>query len=129
MILPRAWRHLAIKVKSEKNQFSRRISPGRLDIKNRILCIGVDSALLETRRQVLALHGYDAEIALPAEIKQIPPGHFDLLVVSVMVIDDDKYRIVRLARPDTRILILESLVLPNELLALIEGALTRRTAT
>ena len=47
----------------------------------RILAIGIDMGLLETRQALLTSRGYDSVIATPEDVdEKLPSGRFDLVI-------------------------------------------------
>ena len=93
-------------------------------LKGRILCIGMDLLLLQTRQLLLNSKNYDSAIALPGVVnRELLAGGFDLLIISVSVGRMESNRIVALKAGNTRTLVLDTLVMPDELLGMIEEAL------
>lgn len=81
--------------------------------------------LLKTRQALLVSRGYDSEIATPEDIDQkLRSGKFDLVILSVSLSQEDKLHIQANIPPGTRPLVLETLVLPEELLRMAAEALT-----
>jgi DNA-binding response OmpR family regulator len=90
----------------------------------RILCSGVDFSLLATRRALLDSHGYESFIATPGDVdEKIQSGRFDLVILSAMLSEEEKRRIQGEIPDGTKVLVLESLVLPKELLGMVASAL------
>jgi DNA-binding response OmpR family regulator len=92
----------------------------------RILCVGIDPDLLTTPQALLAYRGYDPVIATPEDVdEKLRFGTFDLAILSVMLSPEDKL-VVRSKLPaGTRVLALETIVWPEELLKLVAKALSR----
>jgi hypothetical protein len=86
----------------------------------RLLCVGKDPALLQTRCAVLCRHGYDSTSATVAEA-EIPlrTEEFDLVVVSAFLSGFEKDRVIS-AAGEIPTLVLEGLTLASELLAQVE---------
>jgi DNA-binding response OmpR family regulator len=90
----------------------------------RILSIGIDPGLLRTRQALLASHGYDCQTATPIDVdEKLKSGTFDLAILSVMLGEVEKHRILAALPAGTRPLVLETMVWPNELLRLMAEAL------
>jgi hypothetical protein len=91
--------------------------------KKRILCVGGDPALLQTRCAVLISTGYDAQCGPYFEAERILGiDQFDLVIVSAFLTEQQKDRIVTLAGAMPTI-ILRGLTLAPDLLHLIEQRL------
>jgi DNA-binding response OmpR family regulator len=89
-----------------------------------VLSVGIDPGLLKTRQALLASRGYDSVIATPEEVdEKLHSGTFDLVILSVMLSQQDKRLIQAKLPASTRLLVLETLVWPNELLRLVAEAL------
>ena len=57
----------------------------------RILTVGIDPALLETRQAVLTSRGYESLTATPADVdEKLRSGRFDLVILSVMLSQQEK---------------------------------------
>jgi DNA-binding response OmpR family regulator len=94
----------------------------------RILCVGIDERLLATRQALLVLQGYDCLTASPADIEEkLSPGRFDLVILSVMLSEEDKGQIRTKTPAGTMVVSLTSLVMPEELLRIVDEALMQRT--
>ncbi len=90
----------------------------------RVLCVGIDSGLLKTRQALLASRGYDPVIATPDDVdEKLRFGTFDLAILSVMLSPEAKLIIQGRLPTGTRVLLLETLVWPTELLSLVAEAL------
>jgi DNA-binding response OmpR family regulator len=90
----------------------------------RILSVGTDPGLLKTRQALLASRGYDSVIATPADVDENLHSHtFDLVILSAMLSHEATRRIQDKLPAGTRPLVLETLVLPEELLRLVAEAL------
>jgi hypothetical protein len=60
----------------------------------RILSVGTDVKLLETRHALLASRGYDSLIATPEDVdEKVNSGRFDLVILSAMLRSEKKRRI------------------------------------
>jgi DNA-binding response OmpR family regulator len=89
-----------------------------------VLSVGIDPGLLKTRQALLASRGYDSVIATPEDVdEKLHSGTFDLVILSVMLSQQDKHLIQAKLPASTRLLVLETLVWPNELLRLVAEAL------
>jgi hypothetical protein len=90
----------------------------------RILSVGIDMGLLATRQALLTSRGYDAVIATPGDVDQkLHSGGFDLVILSTMLSQEEKRRIQAKLPASTRPLVLETLVMPSELLHMVAEAL------
>jgi DNA-binding response OmpR family regulator len=90
----------------------------------RILSVGTDLALLNTRQAVLASYGYDSLTATPEDFdEKLNSGRFDLVILSVMLSEQDKRDMQAKLPAGTRTLVLVSLMYPDELLQLVADAL------
>jgi hypothetical protein len=90
----------------------------------RILSIGTDVKLLETRHALLASRGYDPQIATPEDVEEkLQTGKFDLVILSVMLTEEEKRCIQAKLPTGTRALLLETLVTPKELLRMVAEVL------
>jgi DNA-binding response OmpR family regulator len=79
-----------------------------------------------TRQALLAYSGYDPVVATPEDVdEKLRFGKFDLAILSVMLSPGDKLSIRSKLPAGTRVLALETLVWPNELLSLVAEALSR----
>ena len=89
----------------------------------RILCVGNDANLLATRCAVLNRSGYDATCATVIEAETLlGSGKYDLVVVSAMLADSEKRRVLSAASHGSA-LVLRGLTMAPELLALVEARL------
>ena len=94
------------------------------DTMARVLCVGTDLKLQELRRLVLNSHGYETEIALPQNVnRDLLSRDFDVAILSVMLSGDQRTRILALMPLRTQTLVLETIVMPDELLGMINRAL------
>jgi DNA-binding response OmpR family regulator len=60
----------------------------------RILSVGTDMIILETRHPLLASRGYDPLIATPEDVdEKLQAGGFDLVILSVMLTEEDKCKL------------------------------------
>lgn len=60
----------------------------------RVLIVGIDIGLLETRQALLASRGYDSVIATPEDVdEKLQSGRFDLAILSVMLSPEKKREI------------------------------------
>jgi DNA-binding response OmpR family regulator len=90
----------------------------------RILCVGIDLGLLKTRQALLGSRGYDSLIATPEDFaEKLRSGKFHLVILSAMLSQEDKRLIQAKLPADTRLLVWERLVLPEELLRMVAEAL------
>jgi DNA-binding response OmpR family regulator len=90
----------------------------------RVLSVGIVEGLLKTRQALLASRGYDSQIATPEDVNEkLHSGAFDLVILSVMLSEKDKRLIQAKLPATTRLLVLETLVWPNELLRMVAEAL------
>jgi hypothetical protein len=86
----------------------------------RILSVGTDVRLLETRHALLASRGYDPVTATPEDVdEKLHAGSFDLVILSVMLSEEEQGRIQNKLPPGTRLLTLQTLVWPGELLRMV----------
>jgi DNA-binding response OmpR family regulator len=96
----------------------------------RILSVGIDSGLLRTRQAVLASQGYDCVTATARDVdEKVNAGTFDLVILSVMIDGAEKRRILATLPAGTRPLVLESIVLPDQLLGMVAEAHSDRHAS
>jgi DNA-binding response OmpR family regulator len=92
----------------------------------RVLSVGIDLGLLTTRQALLASRGYDSEIATPEDVdEKLRSGTFDLVILSVSLSPEEKRHIQASLQAGTRPLVLETFVLPGELLRMVTGALSQ----
>jgi DNA-binding response OmpR family regulator len=90
----------------------------------RVLCVGIDPGLLSTRQAVLAACGYDCVIATPEDVdEKLRFGTFDLAILSVMLSHEETLTVLSKLSAGTRVLALETIVWPDELLKLVAKAL------
>jgi hypothetical protein len=83
----------------------------------RILCVGMDRTLLDSRCAVLASQGYDARPIQFAEAEELlKTAVFDLVILSAMLSLEEEKRILAAVPGATKTLALESLVTPPDLL-------------
>jgi hypothetical protein len=95
----------------------------------RVLTVGIDVGLLETRQALLISRGYDSLIGTPADVdEKLQSGRFDLVILSVMLGQEEKRRIQTELPAGTRALVLETLVWPEELLRMVDEALAGNPA-
>jgi DNA-binding response OmpR family regulator len=89
----------------------------------RLLCVGNEPELLQTRCAVLIQSGYDAQWASLAEGETLlRTKEFDLMIVSARLSDWEKGRILT-AAGKTPVYVLTDLSLADELLAQVERRL------
>ena len=90
----------------------------------RVLTVGTDASLLSTRQALLRSRGYDSLIATLEDFdEKLRSGKFDLIVFSVTLSQEEK-RHIQVKLPDgTRMLELEALVWPEELLRIVAETL------
>jgi DNA-binding response OmpR family regulator len=90
----------------------------------RVLTVGTDVDLLETRQALLASRGYDPLIATLEDVdEKLRSDRFDLVILSATLSQEEKRDIQAKLPAGTRPLLLETLVWPEELLHLVAGAL------
>jgi hypothetical protein len=95
-----------------------------IEMSIRILNVGVDTSLIETRKLLLASWGFEPTSAYPHDVdEKLATGRFDLVILSVMLGTQEKDRILGLLPAETKALSLEKLVMPAELKKLIAGEL------
>jgi hypothetical protein len=81
--------------------------------------------LLTTRCRVLAFEGYFADSATPDDfLKKLSAGKFDLVILSVVLSDDEKRLAHQVIPANVKILDLDRLMFPDELLRLVGQTLT-----
>jgi DNA-binding response OmpR family regulator len=86
--------------------------------------VGVDPSLLRTRKALLESHGFDSVIAMPSDVdEKLRSGTFNLVILSVKLSQEDKLVIQAKLPAATRVLALETMVWPQELLSLVAEAL------
>jgi DNA-binding response OmpR family regulator len=91
---------------------------------HRVLTVGIDMGLLSTRQALLASRGYDPVIATPNDVdEKLNSGTFDLVVLSVMLSQEDKRLIQAKLPAGTRVLALQTLAWPRELLQMVAETL------
>jgi DNA-binding response OmpR family regulator len=92
----------------------------------RLLCVGNDPELLQTRCAVLNHAGYNTQAVVLEEAESLMRmSEFDLAVVSAWLSDEEKGRILS-AAGETPILVLTGLTLAKDLLANVERMLRAR---
>jgi DNA-binding response OmpR family regulator len=90
----------------------------------RLLCVGKELELLQTRCAVLNQSGYDTLAATLAEAESIlRVSKFDLVIVSAWLSEWERGRILA-AACKTPVLVLTEVTLAEELLAQVERLLT-----
>lgn len=88
--------------------------------RTRLLCVGKDPDLLQTRCAVLGQSGYDARSATVAEAEPLlHTEQFDLVIVSAFLDEEEKGRILTAAGKMST-LVLKGLTLAPELLVEVE---------
>jgi DNA-binding response OmpR family regulator len=93
----------------------------------KILSIGRDLSLLESRHRLLLAEGFEAEYVLPYDaLVRVKSQRFDLLILSATTPDLDKQTIKAAAAPGVRVLDLDTLVWPRELLQMIRDTTQER---
>ena len=86
--------------------------------------MGTDASLLSTRQALLRSRGYDSLIATLEDFdEKLCSGKFDLIVFSVTLSQEEKHHIQAKLPNGTRMLELEALVWPEELLRIVAEAL------
>ena len=89
----------------------------------RLLCVGTDPDLLQTRCAVLSRFGYDAISASVADAEMLlHTEEFDLVIVSAFLSQEEKNRAIS-AAGNTPTLVLDGLTLAPDLLAEVERRL------
>ena len=89
----------------------------------RLLCVGTDLELMETRCAVLSKSGYDAQSATISDAEiLLRREEFDLIIVSAWLSDSERYRVLA-AAGSTPTYVMEGLTLASELLAEVERLL------
>jgi hypothetical protein len=97
-----------------------------IEMSIRILNVGVDMTLIETRKLLLASWGFEPTSAYPHDVNgKLAADRFDLVILSVMLGPQEKARILGLLPAGTKVLSLEKLVMPAELKKLIAEELER----
>jgi hypothetical protein len=90
----------------------------------RILCVGADVGLLASRQALLASRSFDSQVVKPEEFDQeFQSGRFDLVILSATLNEEAKRRIQGEIQGGTKMLVLESLVWPEEFVAMVGMAL------
>jgi hypothetical protein len=90
----------------------------------RILSVGTDLGLLKSRQAVLDACGYDSVIATPEDVdEKLRSGRFDLAILSKTLSEQQKRDIQAKLPANTRPLVLDTLVFPDQLLRLVAQAL------
>ena len=85
----------------------------------RILCIGQDEPLLQSRCAVLASSGYEAfPVLIPDAFKIMAAIKFELVIMSASSFTDPAFSAA--IPPDTQILLLDGLIVPSQLLSMTE---------
>ena len=90
----------------------------------RVLTVGTDVDLLETRQALLASRGYDPLIATLEDVdEKLRSDRFDLVILSAMLSEEEKRHVQAKLPACTRTLVLETLVWPADLLHNVAEAL------
>ena len=90
----------------------------------RILCIGKDPGLLRSRCAVLTHGGYDAQyVMFPDAERLLTREHFDLIILSAILTQEEKDQIWTIVGDTPPILTLKKLVFASELLRDVEQRL------
>jgi DNA-binding response OmpR family regulator len=90
----------------------------------RVLTVGTDVALLATRQALLVSRGYDSVIATPEDFdEKLRSAKFDLVILSAILSQEERGRILAELPSGRRLLVLETLVWPNDLLRMVAEAL------
>jgi len=90
----------------------------------RILSVVSDPVLLRTRQEVLIAQGYDADSALPSEVDEKLKSNFHLVILSATLDEEEKARIREKVPAHIKVLNLDTLLWPDELLRMIDTALS-----
>jgi hypothetical protein len=86
----------------------------------RILCVGKDIEHMSNQCAVLALNGYTAKFCAPGQVKQcLRAGKYALVILSTTSESDEIEQVTDAVSSCTRILALESVILPKELLCVV----------
>jgi DNA-binding response OmpR family regulator len=94
----------------------------------RLLCVGRERYLLETRCAVLAQSGYDARSATLFEAEDLlRTEKYDLVIVSALLSDEEKTRILTVVAGSSPILTLNGVTFASELLSEVERKLALST--
>jgi DNA-binding response OmpR family regulator len=89
----------------------------------RVLCVGTDRSLLNTRQALLASRGYACSSALPHEVpRYLAEERFDIVILSVALGREEQEHIRTKLPTGTRVLVLTHLVSPDELFDLVAKA-------
>jgi hypothetical protein len=92
----------------------------------RILCLGRDVTLQETRCAVLIQSGYNAQAAsIPEGYQQLRDG-FDLVVVSTRLLEQNGDEFLRTLPSETPILEIKAFLYPREMLAAVADLLASK---
>src|ERR1700677_4082750 len=90
----------------------------------RILCVGRERYLLETRCAVLGQSGYDAQSATLVEAENLlRTEKYDLVIVSALLSDEERSRIHAAVAGSSPILTLDGVTFASELLSEVERKL------
>jgi DNA-binding response OmpR family regulator len=90
----------------------------------RVLAVGVDLNLLQTRQALLSWRGYDSAFATPGDIDEaLAAGRYDLVILSVMLGAEQRARIQCKLPAGTKVLSLHYLVQPHELFEMVATVL------
>ena len=85
-----------------------------------ILNVGKEIEFLTVRCAVLASDGYTADWATPGDFSQkIGQRRFDLVILSAVLSAEEKRSIQAMIPADVRVIDLDRLILPTELLRLV----------
>lgn len=95
---------------------------------SRLLCVGQDAILVQTRCAVLEFSGYEVESCLPDEVaSRLMVSHYDAIIVSALL-GEEAYTQAMAAIGSTPALILNTYMSAQELLAHVETTLKRAGA-
>ena len=96
----------------------------------RLLCVGREQYLLETRCAVLGQSGYDAQSATLLEAEDLlRTEKYDLVIVSALLSDEEKSRILTAVAGSSPILTLNGVTFAAELLSEVERKLALSAST
>jgi hypothetical protein len=90
----------------------------------RLLCVGRERYLLETRCAVLGQSGYDARSATLLEAAELlQTEKYDLVIVSALLSEEERSRILTAVGDSSSTLILNGVTFASELLSEVERKL------
>ncbi len=93
----------------------------------KLLCIGHDTTLLQTRSAVLRIHGYAADGVLFNEFDgKLATADYDLIVLSKSITPEECAAIMALKPRSTKLISLKAFAAPSKLSGLVEHELASR---